>query len=110
MGQQQARQLAGAIHGLAEATGGAANFRFGVAFNCPPGIPYFPVGSAGAPLSEDGAADGGDGTTVQGFAIGTENSALLHRAFQMAAAEVAASGGAGSVLDATQVGGGRESV
>ncbi|KAL4430128.1 hypothetical protein ABPG77_004910 [Micractinium sp. CCAP 211/92] len=102
MGQQQARQLADAIHGLAEATGGAANFRFGVAFNCPPGIPYFPVGSAGAPLGEDGTIEGGEGTMVRGFAIGTENSALLHRAFQMAAAELAASGGAASVLDAAQ--------
>ncbi|KAL4434181.1 hypothetical protein ABPG75_000622 [Micractinium tetrahymenae] len=98
MGQQQARQLAGAIHGLAEATGGAGNFRFGVAFNCPPGIPYFPVGCAGGPAP---AEDGGC-STARGFAIGTENSALLHRAFEAAAAEVAASGGAANVLDVAQ--------
>lgn len=104
MGQRQARQLAGAIHSLAEATGGAANFRFGVAFNCPAGIPYFPVGFAGTHPGEDGGADGGGSAPARGFAIGTENSALLYRAFEAATAEVAASGGAASVLDAAQVG------
>lgn len=86
MGLREARQLAAAIHGLAEQTAGAGNFRFGVAFNCEPGIPYFPVAAAGP-------------NTV-GFAIGTENSGLLHAAFQQAAASVQSTGG--SVLDAAQ--------
>ncbi|PRW58847.1 putative beta-D-xylosidase 7 [Chlorella sorokiniana] len=88
MGQRQARRLAEAIHGLAEAKP-AASFRFGVSFNCPPErcIPYFPAA----------AAPEGSG----GFAIGTENSALLHRAFQQAA-EAAAADGSASILDAAQ--------
>lgn len=88
MGQVQARQLASAIHSLAETTSGAGCFRFGVAFKCQPGIPYFPVAAAGE--------------GVDGFAIGTENSALLHQAFQQASAEVEATAGASSVLDAAQ--------
>ncbi len=43
--------------------------RFGVAFNCPPEIPYFPVAHPGQRA---------------GFAIGTENSALLFEAFNAA--------------------------
>lgn len=86
MGLHEARQLAAAIHGLAEQTAGAGNFRFGVSFNCRPGIPYFPVAAAGP-------------NTV-GFAIGTENSGLLHAAFQQAAASAQSS--SDSILDAAQ--------
>ena len=88
MGQREAQRLAEAIHGLAERKP-AASFRFGVSFNAAPEqlIPFFPAA----------AAPGG----ARGFAIGTENSALLHRAFQQAAAEAAVDGGP-SVLDAAQ--------
>lgn len=88
MGQRQARRLAEAIHGLAEAKP-AASFRFAVTFNCPAErcIPYFPAAAAPA---------GGCG-----FAIGTENSALLHRAFQQSAAEAAVDSSL-SILDAAQ--------
>lgn len=92
MGQREARQLAAAIHGLEGGKAGAT-FRFGVSFNCQQRcIPYFPAASAG------------EGPSGAGFAIGTENSGLLHRAFQAAAAEVSAAdgGGGGSVLDAAQ--------
>lgn len=93
MGQQQAQRLAAAIHGLAERKPGAP-FRFGVGFNCQGrGIPYFPVAAAPAVGGAEGGADG--------FAIGTENSGLLHRAFQQAAATVAAVPGT-PVLDAAQ--------
>ncbi|EFN57834.1 hypothetical protein CHLNCDRAFT_143265 [Chlorella variabilis] len=88
MGQRQAQQLAAAIHGLAEQTAGAGNFRFGVGFNCHPGIPFFPVAAS--------AAD------VSGFAIGTENSGLLFRAFQQAVADSASTTAACSVLAAAQ--------
>ena len=95
MGQREAQQLAVAIHSLAEQTGGAGNFRFGAAFNCQPGIPFFPAATAAAGCS--------------GFALGTENSALLHEAFQQAAADAAAAaagegaaGSDGSVLFAAQ--------
>lgn len=88
MGQRQARRLAEAIHSLPERKPGAS-FRFGVTYNCGPErcIPYFPAAAA---------PEGGSG-----FAIGTENSALLYRAFQQAAAEVEADGSL-SVLDAAQ--------
>ncbi len=88
MGQRQARRLAEAIHGLAESKP-AASFRFGVTFNCPAErcIPYFPAA----------AAPEGRG----GFALGMENSALLHQAFQQAAAQAAADGSL-NVLDAAQ--------
>lgn len=91
MGQREARALAAAIHGL-EAGKPGATFRFGVSFNCERRcIPYFPAAAAG------------EGPEGAGFAIGTENSGLLHRAFQAAAAEVAAADGSGgSVLDAAQ--------
>ena len=79
-GQRTAAALSETIHSLAEASAGAANFRFAVAFNCPPGIPYFPAAAAA------------EGTS--GFALGTENSGLLHAAFQQAAAEAAAAAGA----------------
>ena len=95
MGQREAQQLAAAIHSLAEKTDGAGNFRFGASFNCMAGIPYFPAATAGPGCS--------------GFAIGTENSALLHEAFQQAAADAAAvaagegaPGSDGSVLYAAQ--------
>lgn len=93
MGQREARQLAAAIHGL-EAGKAGATFRFGVAFNCRQrGIPFFPAAAA---------CEGPEGA---GFAIGTENSGLLHRAFLAAAAQAAAAdggGGGGAVLDAAQ--------
>eukprot|EP00887_Chlorella_sp_A99_P000787 scaffold5.g787.t1 len=78
MGRHEARLLARAIHDVAAATAGAGSFRFGAAFNCQPGIPYFPVAAAGA---------------APCFAIGTENSALLHEAFRRGAAAAAAAGG-----------------
>lgn len=74
MGWEEARLLAAAIHDLAAATAGAASFRFGVAFGCPPGIPFFPVAAAGEQA---------------GFAIGTENGGLLYEAFRRAAAGAA---------------------
>lgn len=77
--------LAAAIHGLEEGKHGAC-FRFCTAFNCQPGIPFFPVASA--PAQESPC-----------WAIGTENSGLLHAAFKEAA-EAAASGG--NVLDCAQ--------
>ena len=80
MGSVQAQALATAIHDLAEGTAGAGNFRFGVACNVQPGVPFFPVAMAAA---------GAD--ALGGFAIGTENSGLLHAAFQQAAAAVVAS-------------------
>lgn len=83
MGLGTARQLATVIHGLEEGKPGAC-FRFGVGFNCRPGIPYFPCAAAPA-----GGA---------GFAVGTENSGLLHAAFQQAATQ-AAPGGSRSILD-----------
>jgi hypothetical protein len=86
MGPKQARLLAEAIHSLAEQTNGAGNFRFGCAFHCRPGIPYFPVARSAPGL--------------RGFAVGTENSGLLYQAFQQAAAEC--KDGSGSILDAAQ--------
>lgn len=43
----------------------SANFRLAVSFNCPANCPYFPVASAGE---------------NRGFALGLENSGLLHQA------------------------------
>ena len=87
MGLRQARALAAAIHCLAEHKPGA-NFRFGVSFNCGgKAIPFFPAAAAPA--------------AGRGFAIGTENNAVLHAAFAAAAAAAAADPGA-SVLDAAQ--------
>jgi hypothetical protein len=57
---------------LCASADGAANFRFCAAANCSSGIPYFPVAAA-APAA-------------RGFAIGTENDAVLHAAFTAAAA------------------------
>ena len=86
-GPAQARAAAAAILAMAAETHGAGNFRFGVSFNCPPEIPYFPAAKAGA---------------RRGFAIGTENSGLLFSAFSAAAAEHArlpgGGGGHGDVL------------
>ena len=69
----EARALATEIFSMAAGPNAAAgsNFRFAVAFNCPPGIPYFPVATAG---------------DRRGFALGTENSALLHGALHSAGA------------------------
>ncbi|KAL4860099.1 hypothetical protein ACK3TF_000310 [Chlorella vulgaris] len=90
MGPKQAQQLAAAIHALAEQSEGAANFRFGVGFRCPPGIPYFPAATA---------------PETAGFAIGTENSGLLFQAFQQARASSGDEGGC--ILDAAQAALGR---
>lgn len=69
-GLPEARLLASSIYGSAALSLG--NFRFCVGFNCQPEIPYFPVAGAGKGY---------------GFAIATENSALLHAAFSQAAAD-----------------------
>ena len=56
--------------------------RFGVTFNCPTSVPFFPAASAAPP----GTAPGGGGGLS--FAIGLENSALLHEACAMATTAV----------------------
>ncbi|GAB4816798.1 hypothetical protein N2152v2_003844 [Parachlorella kessleri] len=66
----EALQLAKLILGISQATAGAGNFRFGVAFNCPPEIPFFPAARPGQRA---------------GFALATENSALLYEAMDRAA-------------------------
>ena len=58
------------LHLFCLSADGEGNFRFCVSANCLPGIPYFPAGYA----EQDG---------VPGFAIGTENDAVLHSAFQV---------------------------
>jgi hypothetical protein len=81
-GLREARLLADAIFDTAQRSP-SANFRFGVAFNCQPGTPFFPVARAGG---------------ARGFSIGTENSAMLHRAFCRAAAAGAGAGAGGDPL------------
>ena len=72
MGGAEAAALAASILDLASASAGAANFRFGVSFNCNGRrIPFFPAACAGEEY---------------GFAIGTENSGLLREAMERAAA------------------------
>lgn len=68
----EAKSLAREIFLMANGPTPGANFRFGCAFNCPPGIPYFPVATAGA---------------ERGFALGLENSGLLYTALSKAGAE-----------------------
>ena len=79
-GLKQAKSLARQIFKMAELTEGSANFRFAVSFNCPPCIPFFPAAEAPPPTSNEGFS----------FALGLENSSLLHKAFEIAAKKSAA--------------------
>lgn len=81
-GLREAHLLAEEIFHMAEMTNGGANFRFGVAFNCPPGIPFFPA--AEAPADNDNLNK--ESQPSISFALGLENSGLLYTAFQKAAA------------------------
>lgn len=74
MGLSHARRLATVILKIAQLTEGSGNFRFGVAFNCEGAqIPFFPAAHPGE---------------LSGFALGTENSGLVHKAFKQAAAKM----------------------
>lgn len=83
----EAKRLAEEIFRIAELTDGEANFRFGVSFNCKPGIPYFPA--AEAPHFPS-STDVSNTTNLVSFAIGTENNQLLYKAFSTAAAKAKA--------------------
>ncbi|KAK9830204.1 hypothetical protein WJX72_010288 [[Myrmecia] bisecta] len=72
------KAAAEAVLRVAEETTAEGNFRFGVAANCLPGIPFFPVAYANAHASPPA------------FAIGTENTAILRTAFEAAKGDMCA--------------------
>ena len=93
---KEAKILAEEIFRMAEMTHGSANFRFGVSFNCPPGIPYFPAaeapesGEESPCILDNGDASEGAATAkgTSSFALGLENSGLLYQAFKNAQIEL----------------------
>lgn len=80
-GPVEARALAAGAFAAAAGPDPAAGstFRFGVAFSVAPHCPFFPAARAG----------GNAAAPRLGFALGCENSALLHEAFRRAAAAAA---------------------
>ena len=93
---KEAKILAEEIFRMAKMTHGSANFRFGVSFNCPPGIPYFPAaeapesGEESPCILDNGDASEGAATAkgTSSFALGLENSGLLYQAFKNAQIEL----------------------
>ena len=67
-GLQQALRLAAQLLKMES----SSTFRFGISFNCGPEIPFFPASYAGSEVC---------------FSVGTENSAMLTQAWQLAAAD-----------------------